>query len=50
MSPVNALRWVLRAALGAELPMLRTRSFFSSNTKPYEFTEMRPDELQGAFR
>ena len=42
MSPVNALRWVLRTAFGARVPLLPDRSYLSDYDRPYRFTEIPP--------
>jgi len=39
-SPVNIYRHVFRAAFGVELPSLADRSFVSSWSRPYDFTEV----------
>ena len=40
ISPVNALRWALRTALGAELPLLPNRSYLSDYLRPYRWQEI----------
>jgi len=48
LSPVNACRLVLREYLGADLPPLPSRSYFSNFDAPYRFTEVT--DAQGRFR
>lgn len=48
MSPVNAFRWVLRHALGADLPLLDDRSYISDYPRPYRLREIAPERLDPA--
>ena len=43
MSPVNALRWVLRYGLGSDVRLLPDRSYLSDYLHPYQFVEVRPE-------
>ncbi len=40
MTPVNAMRGVLQAALGIRLPFVDDRSYFSTWTQPYRFSDV----------
>ena len=42
ISPVNALRWVLRTGLGAEIALLPNRSYLSDYERPYQWHEIPP--------
>lgn len=45
MSPVNALRWVFRYGLGADLPLLPDRSYLSDYERPYRFIDIPSERL-----
>ena len=40
MTPVNAMRLVLNDALGASLPLLEDRAWFSTWVRPYRFIDV----------
>lgn len=46
ISPVNILRLMFRKIFGAEIKRLSNRSFYSTKTRPYQFTEVT-DQLIG---
>lgn len=50
MSPVNALRWALRHALDADVPLLEDRSYLSDYLHPYRLTEIAPERPQPGAR
>jgi hypothetical protein len=41
VTPVSALRLVLRHYFGADLPPLPDASYWSSNDRPYDFARVR---------
>jgi hypothetical protein len=48
ITPVNALRAVVNAALGASLPGLDDRSYFMTWTHPFEFVDVTPQLIRCA--
>lgn len=42
MTPINSIRLIVQAALGADLPMLENRSLYSSYDYPFDFQPIEP--------
>ena len=46
MTPVNTFRMIFNQYMGAEYPMLRARSYFSTWEEPFRLTEVEESELR----
>ncbi|HEU5041747.1 MAG TPA: sulfatase-like hydrolase/transferase, partial [Gemmatimonadales bacterium] len=47
VTPINAMRFVLRQYLGMKLPAVDDVTYWSSDDRPYDFVRLQPGELAG---